>query len=120
MFRPQGGESVFDVYLDAYSTVILNDEKGRSIEFLTPRISFDPAICGACALTGRIIYSQREVIEIIHLEIIASHLRGARLVVPLELARESLKEAELRYKILILGPSETSTMGPVFLDDDSA
>jgi hypothetical protein len=119
MFRPQGG-SVFDVYLNAYSTVILNDEKGRSIEFLTPRLSFDPAICGACALTGRIIYSQREIIEIIHLEIIASHLRDARLVVPLELARESLKEAELRYEILILGPSETSTSGPLFLDDDSA
>lgn|SRR5210317_2134842 len=109
---------MFDAYLSAYQTAPFNDDQGRPVEYLTPRYSFDPAICGTCALSGRLIYSQRDVIEIIHSELVAAHLKGSRVVVPLELSRDALTEAALRFEVLILNPSAESSTAPIFIDDD--
>lgn len=110
---------MFDAYLTAYQTVPINDDQGRPVLYLTPRSSFDAAICGVCAVSGCIVYSQRAVVEIIHEELLALYLRSKpRVIIPLELARDALNEAVLRYEVLIRNPSAHEEHAPIFLDDD--
>ena len=110
---------MFDCYLSAYQTIPYNDDQGRPIEYLTPRSRFDDALCGVCASSGRLIYSQRAVVEIIRDDIMAAYLSSKpRVIVPLELARDALSEAFMRYQVLILAPSEEGSCTPLFLDDD--
>jgi len=110
---------MFDEYLSAYQTTLFKDDQGRPIEYLTPRRSFDSAICGVCARSGRLIYSKWAVLEIIQEDLITVGLASnPRRIIPLELARDALEEAALRFNVLILGPSEESNTSPLFLDED--
>lgn len=109
---------MFNAYLSAYETITQIDNEGRAIEYLTPRRLFDASICGVCSLSGRLIYSRRDVIDIIHSEILKTHLKGSRVVVPANLARDALAEATLRFEVLILNPSAESSGAPIFINDD--
>ena len=92
-------------------------EGGGHVTALTPRLIYDPALCGSCAQSNRLIYSEYAFLDILTKELIRLRFKQDCFLAP-EVYERFQDEAISLYTQFILNLAFISPIAPIFLNDE--
>ncbi len=89
---------------------------GGHVKALSPRLIYDPALCGVCAHSHRLIYSEFALIEILTNELLKLANFEGWLLAP-AVYKQFQNEAICLYNEFLRGLAFTCPITPIFLKD---